>query len=130
LDNDFFEKEIKMSATMKNARRTTQSRGPAVEDLLASAEEFGAMVREGAQPEDRFVVHKLAIPDPPHYSPASVLKLRKKIGVSQGTFAAMVGVSRILVQSWERGVRKPSALARRLLQTISRNPNAWLADLK
>jgi DNA-binding transcriptional regulator YiaG len=41
-----------------------------------------------------------------------------------------LGVSRILVQGWERGVRRPSAMAARLLDTIRRDPAGWLASLR
>jgi DNA-binding transcriptional regulator YiaG len=41
----------------------------------------------------------------------------------------MVGVSRILVQSWERGVRKSSPLARRLLDIVSDDPKTWAAKI-
>ena len=60
--------------------------------------------------------------DPGEYPPAAVRKLRDAMGMSQATFAQVIGVSRILVQSWERGVRDPSALACRLLDTISAEP--------
>jgi DNA-binding transcriptional regulator YiaG len=36
----------------------------------------------------------------------------------------------VLVQSWERGVRDPSPLACRLLDTIGRDPGGWLAGLR
>jgi DNA-binding transcriptional regulator YiaG len=49
--------------------------------------------------------------------------------MSQAVFAGLLGVSRILVQSWERGVRDPSPLACRLLDTINRDPEGWLAEL-
>lgn len=69
-------------------------------------------------------------PDPGAYPPAAVKKLRDVMGMSQATFAQVIGVSRILVQSWERGVRVPSPLAARLLDTISADPSAWLARLQ
>jgi DNA-binding transcriptional regulator YiaG len=47
----------------------------------------------------------------------------------QAAFADMFGVSRILVQGWERGVREPSTLARRLLNTFAVDPPRWIATL-
>ena len=69
-------------------------------------------------------------PDPGKYPPAAVKKLRNAMSMSQGTFAQVIGVPRILVQSWERGVRQPSPLACRLLDTIGADPSAWLARLQ
>jgi putative transcriptional regulator len=70
------------------------------------------------------------IVEPGKYSPAAVKKLRATMGVSQDTFARLLGVSCVLVESWEQGVREPSPLARRLLDTISSDPGAWLASLR
>jgi len=79
-------------------------------------------------PERVRVAFKAA--DPGQYPPAAVKKLRQMLGLSQASFGQTIGVSRILVQSWERGVREPSPLARRLLDTISLDPEAWMARLR
>ena len=99
------------------------------DDIMAGLAELSAMLREGATFEERFTVRALSIPRPGEYPPAAVVKLRKKLGMSQALFADLVGVSRVLVQSWERGVREPSPMACRLLDTISRDPAGWLAGL-
>jgi DNA-binding transcriptional regulator YiaG len=39
----------------------------------------------------------------------------------------MLGVSKVLVQSWEQGARRPSRLARRLLDEINARPHHWAA---
>jgi DNA-binding transcriptional regulator YiaG len=52
------------------------------------------------------------------------------MGVSQAVFARLLGVSVVLVKSWEAGTREPSPLARRLLDTIRANPPAWLATVR
>ena len=48
--------------------------------------------------------------------------MRERLGVSQGVFAHLLGVSVVLVKSWEGGVRKPSPMARRLMDTIQADP--------
>jgi DNA-binding transcriptional regulator YiaG len=67
--------------------------------------------------------------DPGKHSPVMVRRLRAQLGMSQAIFARMIGVSAILVQSWERGVREPSTMARRLLDTISRDPTGWVSSV-
>jgi len=62
---------------------------------------------------------------PAVYTPARVRKTRLRLGVSQSIFADLVGVSVVLVQSWERGVRLPSKLASRLLDEINRDRDRW-----
>jgi len=64
---------------------------------------------------------------PGHYTPKDVRKLRQTLGVSQPLFARLMGVSTVLVQSWEQGQRTPSPMARRLLDEVRRDPHRWAA---
>jgi DNA-binding transcriptional regulator YiaG len=121
---------------MKKVKKRAD-RNQATKDLLAGLAELESYASRGLSidalkrdlrrrhPERVRIVFRA--PDPRLYSPTAVRKLRDAMGMSQATFAQVIGVSRILVQSWERGVREPSALARRLLDTISADPVAWLA---
>lgn len=70
-------------------------------------------------------VRQIEVAEPGVYGPKEVRALRDVIGVSQRLFAALVGVSPELVESWEQGVREPARLARRLLDTIAENPKAF-----
>jgi DNA-binding transcriptional regulator YiaG len=67
--------------------------------------------------------------DAGRHTPASIKQLRLGLEISQATFARGLGVSTVLVQGWEQGVREPSPLARRLLDIVSRDPAAWLASV-
>jgi putative transcriptional regulator len=65
---------------------------------------------------------------PPEISATDVSKIRvKRLHMSQGAFAKLLGVSIRVVQSWEQGEKKPSGAARRLLQVAERNPEALLS---
>jgi putative transcriptional regulator len=66
------------------------------------------------------------IPDPPHFGPASIRRLRDRLGVSQGIFAKLLGMSRKLVEAWEAGTRTPSPMACRLLDAIARRPTFYV----
>ena len=59
---------------------------------------------------------------PPAASPKRVAALRRKLGMSQSVFAALLNVSPKLVQSWEQGVRTPMRADLRLLQIIENSP--------
>lgn len=99
--------------------------------LLRSLADLEKCVRDGISPQARFPARTaVAVPKPVAYPPAAVVRLRKRIGVSQAGFAELLGVSRILVQSWERGVRSPSAMACRLMGTIEHDPASWLASIR
>jgi len=51
-----------------------------------------------------------------------ILQLRKRLGISQGVFAAMLNVPDSTERAWERGLRRPAGAAQRLLQIADRAP--------
>jgi putative transcriptional regulator len=72
-----------------------------------------------AQGEITLPTHVIEIPDPPpKYSAKAICKIRESRGMTQWYFASLLGVSDKTVQSWEQGVRRPSPMAMRLLQSI------------
>ena len=74
----------------------------------------------------KLTLKTVEIPDPPEFTRMQIHHLRERLGLSQGLFAKLLGVSRKLVEAWEAGTRKPSAMARRLLEAISRKPSLYV----
>lgn len=62
-----------------------------------------------------------------HVVSSPVIEARKKTGLSQSQFAALMGVSVRTLQGWEQGRKQPSGAARTLLAIASANPKAVLA---
>ena len=60
------------------------------------------------------------------YDGLAIQRLRRDVGVSQAVFADLMGVSKMLVQGWEQGVRGATPLARRLLDVINDDPDRFL----
>ncbi len=121
-----------------NRNKTKASAGSdGLRESMAELAEYGRRGMNARQIADDIKrrrperVHFAFVPARPgSYPPAAVRKLRDALNLSQATFAAALGVSTILLQGWEQGVRKPSALASRLLDTIARDPAAWLVSLQ
>ena len=74
----------------------------------------------------KLTMKTVEIPDPPRLDAKAVHKLRDRLGLSQGLFAKLVGVSRKLIEAWEAGTRVPSPMACRLLDAIARNPSVYV----
>ncbi len=54
----------------------------------------------------------------------NVVAIRRKLGMTQATFAARFGFSVQNVRNWEQGSRQPEGPARAYLLVIDRNPKA------
>ncbi|MCC6681316.1 MAG: helix-turn-helix domain-containing protein [Phycisphaeraceae bacterium] len=83
------------------------------EELVASIREGGAILRGRKKPARVFVVDG---PD--------VKQIRSRYGLSQGEFAAMLGISVATLRNWEQGRRAPEGPARVLLQVAAQHPDA------
>jgi putative transcriptional regulator len=58
--------------------------------------------------------------------PSSPQEIRKKLGLSQAAFAALMGVSLRMVQDLEQGRRNPSGPARSLLRIAKQYPEVFM----
>lgn len=95
-------------------------------EIIADLKELNATLKAGIPLREKYTVRTVrSVPDPSMYDPAAVRRTRDIVGVSQPVFAQMLGVSPALVRSWECGQRRPSPIARRLLDLIRANPSDW-----
>ncbi len=56
----------------------------------------------------------------------NVRAIRRKSGLSQSQFAALIGVNLRTLQNWEQGRTRPTGPARALLRIVEKNPRAML----
>ena len=85
------------------------------EELVDSIRESGAIRRGSALPSRAFVA------DGPN-----IKRIRSNYKLSQGQFAAMLGISLGTLRNWEQGRRTPEGPARVLLQVAASHPDAVL----
>ena len=55
---------------------------------------------------------------------SAATEARNRVGMSQGEFAKLLGVSVRTLQDWEQGRREPSGAAKTLMRIASQNPEA------
>ena len=80
-------------------------------ELVTSVREGGAILRGEVAPSRKFGVNK-----------ADVKRIRVNYRLSQGQFAALLGISVATLQNWEQGRRMPKGAARVLLQVAAKHP--------
>jgi putative transcriptional regulator len=116
---------MKRKVTKRSARQAAAPRRNVGDRIVASLTDLRDSLRAGEPLSKRFTVRTVEIPAPQEFQPGRIRALRDRLGMSQSVFASLIGVSRVLVQSWEQGTREPSLLARRLLAEVDRDPRRW-----
>ena len=56
----------------------------------------------------------------PEYSPSEIRALRERLNISQAVLASVMNTSANSIQKWERGVKRPSGTALKLLNLLDR----------
>ena len=91
------------------------------EALVGSVEALAAHVRGERQLTLR--TRTLALPEPIEpLRPKDVAAIRRRLNVSQSVFAALLNVPKVTAVSWEKGRRKPTGAALRLLDLVRKRP--------
>ena len=97
------------------------------DDLVGSVEAYARHISG----KEKLTLRTVTKPMPAQVksvSPAQVRAIRKKLNVSQPVFAAMMNIPTITAASWERGRRKPTGAALRLLDIARKHPEVLLAS--
>lgn len=95
------------------------------EDLLNAVEEVSDYV--AGKHKITMRTNQVKLPDPaPEITPDEVVAARQALNVSQPVFARLLNVPTVTAVSWEKGRRKPSGAALRLLQIARKHPEALM----
>ncbi len=91
-------------------------------EILDIAHEMAQdLFRVGAMDEiTKREIDALCLPPKQPFRPDDIRRIRAANHVSQAVFAAILGIGKTTVQAWERGEKKPSGPAQRLLDLIDR----------
>jgi putative transcriptional regulator len=91
------------------------------EALVGSVEAFAAHV----QGKQKLTLrnNQMSLPSPiTPLRPEDITALRQKLNVSQAVFAGLLNVPEVTAISWEKGRRRPTGAALRLLDLIRKKP--------
>ncbi len=95
------------------------------DDLIASVEDVKDHVKGKRKVTLRTT--EVSLPDPaPEVTPEEIAAARQSLNVSQPVFARLLNVPTVTAVSWEKGRRRPSGAALRLLQIARKHPEALL----
>ena len=106
------------------AKPAKRVRSRAVEDdVLATAHGLAAALhRVGVMNElNMRDMDRLCLPPRPDYGGPEVRRIRAATRMSQPVFARLLGVDKSAVAQWERGAKRPSGPALRLLEVLDPN---------
>ena len=109
------------------SRRSAFDTSSTVTDDLGGSVEAFAHHLTGKQ---KLTLRTATMPLPPpvkSLTPSQVRSIRKKLNVSQPVFAAMMNIPTVTAASWERGRRKPTGAALRLLDIARKHPEVLVA---
>ncbi len=87
----------------------------AIHETMDSLHQIGAIDKRTMRDFDAACLEVASI------GPSDIKTLRERERVSQPVFALYLNVSRNLVSDWERGVKKPSGPALRLLSIVQKH---------
>jgi len=88
------------------------------EDLTEALQDAAAFERG-----EPIALRVTKFPPPPKPMPAKeVLRLRKRLALSQAVFARYLNVTPATVRSWEQGARRPGKAALKLLHIVKKEP--------
>ena len=87
-------------------------------------------LKEGiAHVQGELTLRTVEVPEePPEIDAKSLAALRTQAAMSQAVFAKLLNVSTKTLQSWKQGVRQPSDVSRRLIQSVPRRARHALSN--
>ena len=110
----------KLKLNVKMPKKRTEDE-PLADSLLSSLQEVLAHV------QGKITLKEVVLPERlREILPAEIKSLRDKMNVSQAVFASILNVPTVTAISWEKGRRKPTGAALRLLDLARKDPQRIL----
>jgi len=114
-----------------NAKANGELRGNArlraeIVEMTQTLHEVGVVSDEELVQTTKAVLGRNAQSRVPDMSPEEIITLRKTQGLTRDSMAAFLNVAPSTISQWERGVRRPTGAALKLLHVVKHNGVAAL----
>jgi putative transcriptional regulator len=107
------------SRTRRKPRITAKTRMRAeIVEISRALHKVGAISATDLEKTTIAMLGRDALPKVPVLSPAEIVAVRERVGVSQAVLAGFLNVGVTTVSQWERGVRRPTGTALKLLHVV------------
>lgn len=90
-------------------------------EISRGQHKIGAISADELEKTTLKMLGKDALPKVEPLSPADIVKVRERVGVSQAVLAGFLNVTVSTVSQWERGTRRPTGAALKLLHVVKRS---------
>jgi putative transcriptional regulator len=90
-----------------------------------SERNIGLEILEGIEEIKKHKMGKAHLKTTALTEPSSSQEIRRKLALSQSSFAALMGVSVRTIQDWEQGRRRPKGPAKSLLRVAEQHPEIF-----
>jgi len=87
---------------------------------------IGMEVLEGIREIKKYKKGELQLKTTSLSDPSPAQIIRKKLELSQASFAGLMGVSIRTIQDWEQGRRSPKGPAKSLLRVVEQHPEVFV----
>lgn len=110
----------KRSSAERDLRGKARVRAEIV-DIARALHKVGAVSDAGLRKTTLRMLGRDALPKVAALSPAEIVKVRERAGISQAVMAGFLNVAVSTVSQWERGERRPTGAALKLLHVVKRS---------
>jgi putative transcriptional regulator len=110
-------KSDKLTATLRAKSRMRSE----IVEAMRGLHKIGAISAAQLEKTTLKMLGRDALPKVPDMTPAEIVKVRERVGVSQAVMAGYLNVAVNTVSQWERGERHPTGAALKLLQVVKQN---------
>jgi putative transcriptional regulator len=112
---------VKSSSRTSQAPRGNPRLRSEIVEITRALHKVGAVTDAELAKTTLRMLGRAALPKVENFTPAQIAKVRENAGVSQAVMAGYLNVAVNTISQWERGERRPTGAALKLLNVVKRS---------